>query len=408
MAMRSILIVAVRECLTLLRRPSFYLTVLLGPVIVGGMLFGFSLINDELGDDAAPEQSLSKPSGYIDQAGVISTIPHSLRAFFTAYADEASATMALRAGTIGSYFLIRQSYRATGEVVRVGEQATFTSGSAPDARAFRAILRINLASDPLVAQRLDLPPDIDLTLVNATTGDTGPSRTKGSPFGLPMALGLLLALSIVNGGGWLVQAVAEEKENRTIEIILTSLRPHELMAGKLLGLGTVALLQLSFWLVLSRRFMGNTAGLGTLSIGNVPVQMWVWVVIFFLLGFLMFGGIMLSLGAVGATARETGQITGLLTLPVVAPLWFAAPISDNPGGLLATALSIFPATAPVTMTMRLAESTVPLWQLLLSAGLLLLCVFGTVSLAARLFRGSTLLTGTRPTPRALWRALRAG
>lgn len=406
--MKNIVIVAVRECLTLLRRPSFYLTLLIGPAIVGGMLFGFSLINDEFGEDAAPEQSLSKPSGYIDQAGVISTIPDSLRAFFTPYADEASATTALRAGMIGSYFVIPQVYGATGEIVRVGEQATFTSGSAPDARAFRAILRINLASDPLIAQRLDLPPDIDLTLVNAAPGDATPSDTGGSPFGLPMALGLLLALSIVNGGGWLVQAVAEEKESRTIEIILTSLRPLELMAGKLLGLGTVALLQLLLWLGLSRGVMGNTAGLGTLSVGNVPAQMWFWVVVFFLLGFLMFGGIMLAVGAVGATARETGQITGLLTLPVVAPFWFAVPVSNNPGGLLAIGLSIFPVTAPVTMTMRLAEGAVPFWQLLLSAGLLLICVIGAVFLAARLFRGSTLLTGARPTPRALWRALRAG
>jgi ABC-2 type transport system permease protein len=373
------------------------------------MVFGFSLINDEFSDDVAPEQSLTKPSGYVDQAGVITAVPDALRTFFTAYADEASATAAVRAGTIGSYFLIPQDYRATGQVVRIGEQATFTSGSAPDSRAFRAILRLNLVSDPLIAQRLDVPPDIDLTVIGATAsdGEGDASDAEGSPFGLSMGLGFLLALSIVNGGGWLVQAVSEEKENRTIEIILTSLRPLQLMAGKLLGLGAVALLQLVLWLALSRGVMGSSAGLGTFDVGSVPEQMWFWVVVFFLLGFLMFGGIMLSLGAVGATARETGQITGLLTLPVVAPLWFAAPISENPGGMLAMSLSFFPVTAPVTMTMRLAEGAVPLWQLLLSAALLLVCVLGAVFLAARLFRGSTLLTGARPTPRALWRALRA-
>ncbi|HZG69243.1 MAG TPA: ABC transporter permease [Herpetosiphonaceae bacterium] len=407
--MNNVLIVALRECLTLLRRPSFYASLLLGPAIVVGIFFGFSMLNDEFGEEPAPEQSLEKPAGYVDQAGVITSVPDPLQAFFIAYPDEPAAAAALRSGMIGSYFVVPSAYRGTGEVVRVGEQATFTSGSAPDSRMFRALLRINLATDPLLAQRLDLPPEFELELVNVTAGSGAkPAGSDGSPFGLPTVLGLLLALSIVNGGGWLVQAVSEEKENRTIEIVLTSLRPLQLMTGKLLGLGAVALLQLVIWLGVSRGAMSGASGLGSLSIGNVPAELWLWVIVYFLLGFLMFGGIMLALGAVGASARETGQITGLLTLPVVAPLWFAPSLSDNPGGLLAVVLSIFPVTAPVTMTMRLADGAVPAWHLLLCARLLFLGVLGSVFLAARLFRGTTLLTGVRPTPRALWRALRAG
>ncbi len=81
---------------------------------------------------------------------------------------------------------------------------------------------------------------------------------------------------------------------------------------------------------------------------------------------------------------------------------------DNPGGIFAVVLSMFPVTAPVTMTMRLAEGAVPAWQQLLSAGLLFLGVLGSIFLAARLFRDTTLLAGVRPTPGALWRMLRAG
>ena len=129
--------------------------------------------------------------------------------------------------------------------------------------------------------------------------------------------------------------------------------------------------------------------------------------LFFLLGFLLVGGLMMALGAVGASMRESGQISGFMTIPVVAPLWFAPAITENPNGLLGLVLSLFPITAPVTMTLRLVEGVVPLWQLLVSLGLLAIGVVGAVWLAARLFRGTSLLTGVRPTPRALWRAVRA-
>ena len=104
--------------------------------------------------------------------------------------------------------------------------------------------------------------------------------------------------------------------------------------------------------------------------------------------------------------RESGQISGFVTLPIVTPLWLSETIAADPNSLMARLLSLIPFTSPVTMIMRLAQGPVPLAQLLRSTGLLALTIVGTVWLAARLFRGTTLLAGGRPTPRALWRALR--
>jgi ABC-2 type transport system permease protein len=104
--------------------------------------------------------------------------------------------------------------------------------------------------------------------------------------------------------------------------------------------------------------------------------------------------------------RESGQISGLLSLPVVLPLWFGSAIAENPTSILTQALTFIPFTAPVTLIFRLVHGSLPLWQLLASSAILVLAIFGAIWLAARLFRGTTLLTGARPTPRAIWRALR--
>ncbi len=403
--MTTMWLVARREIVSLLTRRSFYATMFIPPLIAGALLFGYSFLNDELGDDDGGEAQTApaQPAGFVDQPGLIQTVPADLSGFLTRFESEADAAAALRSNAIGSYLLLGSDYLKTGRVVRVSPQVSFTGGEGPDARAFEAVLRANLAGNPALAQRLQHPLDLESTVVR-----TGQGAAEAAQEGddLSMLLGILLAFSIITGGGWLVQAVAEEKENRTIEIVLTSLRPWQLMSGKLLGLGAIALLQLCVWMV-AAQLMGTSApAAGSVELQGIDANSWIWMLVYFVLGFLLFCGLMTALGAVGASAREAGQVTGVMTLPVVAPLWFGSVITEAPDGMVASVLSLFPLTAPVTMMLRLGQGAVPFWQLLLSAALMLAGVFGAIWLAARLFRGMTLLTGARPTPRAVWRALR--
>ena len=403
--MNTVWLVARREIMTLLGRRSFYATALIPPLIAGALLFGFSYLRDEIGDDTGGEtlNAPAQPAGYVDQAGVIQTVPEELSGFLARFASETDATAALRTNSIGSYFVLGPDYLQTGRVVRVSPQVSFTGGDGVDARAFEAVLRANLAGNPALAQRLQQPLDLESSVVRTAQG---PAEAAPEGDNLSMLLAILLAFSIVTGGGWLVQAVAEEKENRTIELVLTSLRPWQLMAGKLIGLGAIALLQLCTWMVIAQ-LMGSAApAVGSVELQAAGADAWIWMLVFFVLGFLLFGGLMMALGAVGASAREAGQITGFMTMPVVVPLWFGSLITESPDSMLARVLSLFPLTAPVTMMLRMGQGAVPFWQLLLSAALMFAGVLGAIWLAARLFRGTTLLTGARPTPRALWRALR--
>ena len=402
--MNEIVIVALRELKVMLRRPLFYIATFVMPLILGSIILGSSIISNEVVTSLSPG-STSAPAwraGVIDQAGVIGAIPPAMERFLIVYRFETDAAKALRAGSIESYFLIGPDYQATGRVVRVARQATLTSATAPDTSVLVGLLRARAAGDPRLAQRFDRPPDLQIDIVGAPERPRPQSQPQT---GVAMALAWLLAFSILNGGGWLVQAVAEEKENRTIEIMLTSVRPRQLMIGKVVGLGAATLLQLGIWSLIGYGLLGTQRLADQVQLGAIAPSTWGWMIVFFLFGFLLYGAIMAALGAVGASARESGQVAGFLLMPVLVPLWFGAALAESAESTLALVLSLVPFTAPVAMMLRLGGGSVPAWQLLSSLVLLASAALGTLWLAARLFRATTLLAGVKPTPRMLWRSL---
>lgn len=402
--MHNVFLVALREIRVMLRRSSFYVATLAIPVITGFLFFGSSLINRAFTDDGPGGSSGAKPVGLVDQAQVIRTTPTELHQFFMPYPDEQQAAAALRNGTIDSFFVIAPDYLASGQVTQVSQQVSL-QGASGGSGPLRSLLLANLVDDPALARRIDAPLELKAEIVGGS-GTTTPADSSPFEPDLSYALGFLLAFSILNGSGWLVQAVAEEKENRTIELLLTSIKPWQLMTGKLLGLGAMSLLQIVLWIGLSSTLLGTNTLVGGFDVGTLAPGVWGWMLVFFFLGFAFFGALMASLGAVGASIRESGQASSFLTLPMLMPLWFGAVITEQPNGTLAQVFSLIPFTAPVTMLMRLGQGEVALWGIVTSILAMSVSVIGAVWLAARLFRSTTLLTGVRPTPRAIWRALR--
>lgn len=412
--MHHVVLVALREIRVILRRKTFYLSAFGMPLFIGALFFGISWSGREAGIDAQEDllENASKPAGFVDQSGVIRTIPPALGPLLQRFPDPSEAQSALQAGRIGSFFVIENNYLATGQVVRVSEQATMFSPAGGDVRLLTALLRANLTNDFALALRLDSPATFDTEIVGSTAEQ---DRGKNGEVTSIVAGGFafLLALSLVTGGNLLLTAVAEEKSNRTIEVLLTSLKPWQLLTGKLLGLGVIGLLQLGIWLAISRlllRGAGNfmpASNVGQVGTAAFPLSLWLWAILLFLLGYTLFGALMASVAALGTSPRESGQTAGFLTLPVLAPAWFLVTLNEQPDGTLARVLSFFPLTAPTTLMLRMGISTVPVWQLLLAILILAFSVVCALALAARLFRATTLLTGTKPTPRALLRALRS-
>jgi ABC-2 type transport system permease protein len=179
------------------------------------------------------------------------------------------------------------------------------------------------------------------------------------------------------------------------------------MLGKVLGQGIMGLLQIALWLitayVLFRMAVGEVPGLKDvdLSVGKIVI-----VVLYYLGGFLFVASLQAGLGAVSTNMREGPQYAAVFTFPMVIPLWLLSIFLEAPNGNLAVILSLIPITAPLAMVQRIAITSVPAWQIVLSLTLLGIAVLGALWLSARIFRVHTLLAGTVPRPSEWIRLLR--
>jgi ABC-2 type transport system permease protein len=165
------------------------------------------------------------------------------------------------------------------------------------------------------------------------------------------------------------------------------------MLGKVVGLGVVALFQMSIWLGGSVLALDNSNQFfATASSYSLPSGFIIWAIAFFILGYFLYASILGSIGVLAPNAREGGQYTFVAILPLLVPLWFNYAFTDSPDGPVAIFLSLFPLTAPSSMMTRLTTGNVPIWQILLSLTGLTITAYLFVLLASRLFRADTLLS----------------
>jgi ABC-2 type transport system permease protein len=205
-----------------------------------------------------------------------------------------------------------------------------------------------------------------------------------------------LLIAIMVGAGSLVQSVAEEKENRSIEVLLTSVQPLSLMAAKVLALGAAGLAMVVIW-------VGSVVVVVPLLFESFPdapvfqvdLMLLVWVTSFFLAGYLLSAIVLAGLGAISAGTKEANQLSMLVILPLLVPLQLMMLIIPNPDGGPAQVLSYIPFTAPVTMMLRLAFGEPELLEVLASLGLVVLSAAAMLWVSARIFRAGLLMYGQR-------------
>jgi ABC-2 type transport system permease protein len=338
------------------------------------------------------------PVGYVDKAGVIAdeAITISSGWFFKPvemipYADESTARLAVDQGTIQGVYIIGTNYIDTGTVQLIAPK-TVSANAQSD---FRDFLQLNLlAAQPQDrATRLLEGPKVEIISID---GSRHASSQRILDIVIPIAVGVLFMIMVNITGGYLLQALLEEKENRTMEIIVTSISPNQLMIGKTLADMCVGLTQLAAWLgfgilglAVAKVFSPWVAG-QQYSLGNLGLVM---ALIF--PAFIMIAGLMAAVGAMVTEGREAQQMATIFTLPLFVPLWFVGPLMTNPNSPLVVGMSLFPLTSPMTMPLRAAFTTVPTWQLVTSLAILYLCAAGALILAGRAFRIGMLQYGRR-------------
>jgi ABC-2 type transport system permease protein len=356
--------------------------------------------------DDSPLRNI-RPSGYVDLSGLLAgQTPEAPIPF----ADEAAAQAALREGRIGSYYVIAADYTQTGRVDLIFEQ--FNLGNINN-RPIQVLLLQALLSKaatpvaPEVVARLQQREVTVRTNVVAPAGGQATETNENASFILVYVFGLLLAFTAFSTSSYLMQSVVEEKETRMVEVLLSSLRPRELLAGKFLALSLLGFVQMALWIAAALYILRGIVGLVPQMIGFqiTGYQLGV-MVIYFVLGYLMFGAAYTAIGAIASNMREGPQFAVFVTIPAAIPYYFITIFTTAPNGGLATALSIFPLTAPLSMVMRSAVVEVPIGELLVSMAVTAATIVFFVWLAARLFRVNTLLAGQTPKLRDLVRLVR--
>lgn len=266
--------------------------------------------------------------------------------------------------------------------------------------------------DPGVVRAAQLA--ISLKTLKVVNGKTTTESGAGS-FAVAYAMWLILYMSIILYGVQVMGSVVEEKTNRIVEVLVSSLRPFELMAGKVLGVGAVGLFQLGIWGLSAALLFGQQARLisilgGGPSASGIQISLHVGTVVvfllYFLLGYFLYASMLAAVAAMVNTEMEARQAANPVIMLLVVPSVMMIGILNDPTGTVAFWLSTIPFTSPIAMPVRWAAAPVPLTQLLLSIAVLAGSVVVITWLAARVYRVGILMYGKRPSIKELARWIR--
>jgi ABC-2 type transport system permease protein len=352
----------------------------------------------------------SQPVGYVDYAGILPApeMGPFRRAYsdlqFIPYGDQDLAVAALQKGEIQAFYIVSSTYQSTGKI-----EAYYWDESPGNnvQSSMTALLRESLAAGLEPQARQLLTEGISFRL-RSLDGSPEISSQNVLVFLLPFFTGFIFIITVMATAGYMLQVVTDEKENKTIEVLLTSLTPEQLIGGKSLGLIALALTLVLIWLLTA------SAGIYAASFFLEPLRGLVipWkflgiVFLFFIPSFALISGLMTAVGGAVTELRHGQQIAGFFNLFFIAPYLISAAAFAHPDSPLMVFMTLFPSTALVAITLRWGFTSIPLWQLMVSFLLLVSAAVFSVWASARIFRAGMLLTGKGLNLRAALKALRA-
>ena len=279
------------------------------------------------------------------------------------------------------------------------ESNDFLEGASLQSALKLALLKRALAQRGVAAGELDdILQDVKLDLVKVKAGKESRSNAP-MLFLAAVVLAMMLYMTLLIYGVSVMRSVLEEKNSRVMEVMLASLTPKQLMAGKILGVGAVGLTQVAIWVVLA--LVISTPGIvaaSTMMKGvDFPLMTIPAFAVFFVLGYLLYSGMYAALGAMVNSEQEAQQFQLFVTLPIVIPVMMMSYVIRQPNAPLSFWMSMVPFFSPIVMYLRVIMQTPPLWQVALSIALLGATVYLMIALCSRIYRVGILMYGKRPT-----------
>lgn len=305
------------------------------------------------------------------------------------FADEVAGRAALRSGDVA--VLLVDQRKLVWHTAADAQLQAVVSSSVTMLERQQAIEELGLSADD--AERLLRPAELASTRLEPATAE----RKEREELAWITLLVLFLALSVY--GGFLVIGVVEEKSSRVVEVLLSRVRPTELLAGKILGIGVVGLAQIGLVAaaaLIALRFAENP------SASTTPSTV-AWVVLWFVLGYAFYAVLYATAGSLVSRQEEAQSIQFPISALLIVAYFVSMEAAQTPDGTMSLVASLLPPTAPMVMIARIAHGSVPWWQIAVSIALMVVTVYGMIGLAARIYTGAVLRFGGRMRVREAWR-----
>ena len=383
------------EFLHAIKRVGFIVMTLIVPVLALLAIGVFELV-----------MTLTEPSvkevtivGYVDEVGNFSDQNDQGLIKLIPFASRVDATQALVRRDVSEYIVIPADYTSSGTIQRYTLAKELVT---PPITAYfiESFLTWNLLKDDVsqeIITSIVSPLNLEVTRLDEN-GDIAQEQGNIGNIIIPAIFSLLLSMAFMFGATSLISGLGEEKESRLIEVLFSSVSVRQLLIAKVLALGTAGLLQVLVWLISAPLLLSLASSSfgGFLSDIQIPANFLVLGVVYFVLGYLLFAILSVSLGGISSSTTEAHNLSMFYILAQFVPLWFSAGLINFPNSPIWVVLSIFPVTAPVQTMLRLGVSDIPAWQIVTSIGVLGLSVVVGQFLSIKIFRMFMLMHGKRP------------
>jgi ABC-2 type transport system permease protein len=422
--MKKALIVARWEFLTTVKRRSYLFAVVAMPLL----FLGLGAVTT-LSVPSAIGTANSTPTALVDKVGIIDLEFAAVQAVereeirvtagnpspnrpprLLPFENVDLALKALAEERVAAVYVIESDYLQTGKITAYGRNVSAMNQGPANQRqnAVADAIRSSLLKRGMSGEALMRAYAPAANITSLTVNRNGEITDASDAFSMSRFAGtfgvfILFTMAIFFSAGFLQQATIEDRQNRMFEILLSSVDADHLLIGKIIGLGGAGLLQVAIYLLLI-----VIPGSSLLALFQVPILKVLLLVVYFIVGYLLFACLMAGVGMISRTPQEGAQLSAIWTLTASAPMFFMPVLIAAPNGLLARALSMFPLTSPITMMFRLTMTPdVPVMDVVLSVALGAAAVYVCLRGVSKIFRAATLMYGKRPTLPELIRWLRA-
>jgi len=317
---------------------------------------------------------------------------------------KADANKMVANGSIEGYFFVPQSVYDSGKVEYRSENVGNIKLQERFSRAIEdVVMEKRFAEqhiDPVLMKKLVAEVDVK----SIKLSEKGEEKEAGflETFFSAYIVIMMMFFLVLTNGQLLVRSVVEEKSNRVIEVLLSSCSSRDLMAGKILGLSALGILQVIIWALMGVAVMFQFKGLTIIVPENLLASFG-----YLVFGFLLYAGIFVAVGSPVTTEQEAQQLTSYVVIFLIAPIIFVLPVMQNPDSVLVKVLSYVPLLTPTLMVLRMAVQMPPTWEILATLGILMVTSLFMMWAAGKIFRTAILVYGKRPTIPELIRWLRA-